>query len=156
MSLEIWDNPMHTFDFRLEVAVAEINKLREHNKVLQINNTKFLEINLENERLARELTSKVEALNAQTNELVALREELAEIKSEAETNQKWAFLEWRQKAKELADKIVMINEHDRGVLRVNQVLLELVRKIASREMLLDSITVPVMMAQQTLKDLGVE
>lgn len=53
-------------------------------------------------RRQEKIPTEVEALRGRVSELM---NELNNIKKEAETNQKWAFLEWRQRAEEAEQQV---------------------------------------------------
>lgn len=55
-------------------------------------------------------TKEIKSNRAWREECEALRAELNSIKHEAETNQKWAFLEWRQLAEERGVQIKQLEQ----------------------------------------------
>jgi chromosome segregation ATPase len=62
----------------------------------------------------KERDSQYERNDYLQGRLAAVEKELSEIHKEAETNQKWAFLEWKQKAKDLEEQLaVMTKERDK-------------------------------------------
>ena len=78
--------------------------------VLHVNCVKELEEEIEQLQAQNAMmqASRSEKIEQQAKQIEELQSELSAIHQEKETNQKWAFLEWRGRAKDLQEQIKVL------------------------------------------------